>query len=99
MWRQFSKLEKDIVAVLFLRTGIYTFPSSKYKSSTFSKLTEALQYQIYCLCMCQMSCKLNVNFTLCSIPAIDSPPTSPKDTRHKSNILRFYLLLSDEPVF
>ena len=34
--------EKNIVAVLFFRSGLYAFPYSKYK--TFSKLTEAWQY-------------------------------------------------------
>ena len=36
-------LRKNIVAVLFFRAGLYTFPSSKYKTSTLSKFTQAGQ--------------------------------------------------------
>ena len=36
--------EKKYSCGLFFRTVLYTFPSSKYKTSTLSKFTEAWQY-------------------------------------------------------
>ena len=39
-----SFFEKNIVAVLFFSTGLYTFLYSKYKTATLSKFTEAWQY-------------------------------------------------------
>ena len=42
-------LGKNIVAVLCFRTGLHTFPSSKYKTSTLSEFTEAYSIQILCL--------------------------------------------------
>ena len=36
----------QLVAVLFFKTGPYSFPSSKYKTSTLSKITEHMdQYK------------------------------------------------------
>ena len=34
-------LRKNLVAVLFFRTGLHTVPSYKYKTLTLSKITEA----------------------------------------------------------
>ena len=54
--------------------------------------------------MCPMNIYiLNFNFLLCSVPEMYTPPPIPLhiktcSTRHKTNILHFYLLVSDEAV-
>ena len=39
--------KKSFKTVLFFRTGLYTFPSSKYKTSLLSKFIAIFKYNIY----------------------------------------------------
>ena len=63
--------ENKLVVVLFFRTGLYTFPSSKYKTFTLSKLTEAWQNSNIVCILVQMSLHTAFHLPiLCSVPEI-----------------------------
>ena len=76
-------LTKSMVAVLFFRTGLIYIPSSKFKTTTLSKVTEAWQYSniVFILYMCQASlytefqlpitfCKFDIYYNLQSHSSI-----------------------------